>query len=970
MIKKLLLLRSFVISLLFLTGLNFFLPAYSQNLKNPTVGNTTTISTTVPTTIIANFAEDLNVPIPLDTTVHTGTLPNGMKYYIQHNVKPEHRVEMRLAVNAGSMQETDAQQGCAHFCEHMAFNGTKNFTHSQVVDFLESSGVKFGADLNAYTSFDETVYMLQLPTDSQALLIKGLQVLEDWSHNLLFDHTEIDKERGVVTEEWRLGQGANERMRRIYWPVLFDGSRYALRLPIGKMDVIKNVPYATLQQFYLDWYQPKNMAIVIVGDIDVAQMEAMIKSKFGVIPNTPNAPTIQKYPVPDNANLFVATATDKEAQYTQVQIAFRQSKSLKDSTLADYKNMMAFELLSGMFNDRLSDITKDANAPFAYAGGGYGSEVRTKQAFQLYAIAKDGKAGDALTTLLTECFRAKQFGFLQTELDRQKKSIMSDLENEYNEKDKTESRRLVGDYVYNFLEKEPAPGIEFKFNFYKKYLDAITLEEINDIAAKYISNDGKNTVIVITGPEKSSTSIPDTNAIRKIFADAQGIKLTSYSDNVTSTPIMSNITKSGTVTATTTTDAVGVTTWTLSNGARVILKPTTFKNDEIKMNAYAFGGTSLYTNKDFVSAQFAASIVDNSGVGNYDAKQLEKYLSDKQVQISPYISDVQEGMNGTTTVKDLETFMQLINLYFTAPRKDSTGFLVYKNQMDAFTKNRSTDPNGNFQDTVSYTMGNYNFRSRPVSEQMLNEINFSRAYQIYKERFSDASEFTFTFVGSFKNEEIKPLVEKYIATLPSSNKKENWKDAGVRPPSGIVTKTIYKGSEPKASVAIKFTGTFDFTRKNRNDMQMLMQLLNIKLRETLRENMSGTYGVGAYAMPNHFPISNYTITVSFGCAPENVEALTKAAMTVIDSVKIMGANAKDLLKIKELSSHTRDVQLKDNNFWVQFLSQNDANKENMLDILEYQKYLDALTGNEFKDLAKKYLNTNNYAKFILLPEKK
>ncbi len=920
--------------------------------------------------LFAQVAYTPNAAIPLDTAVRHGVLPNGMTYYVQYNSKPDKRVEMRLAVNAGSMQEDDNQQGLAHFCEHMAFNGTTHFTHNQVVDFLEGAGMRFGADLNAYTSFDETVYMLQLPTDSIKLIQQGFQVLEDWAHSLLFDPVEIDKERGVVTEEWRLGQGANERMRRQYFPVLFENSRYALRLPIGKMDIIKNCPYDTLRKFYKDYYQPRNMAVVIVGDINPAEMEAYIKQKFSSIPNAPGTPMMHKYAVPDNDKLLVAKATDKEAQYTSVQISFRQTQLDRDSTLADMRRHILYELFTGMLNDRLGELAKKPDASWVFARTDYSNEVRTKTAFSVFALANEGKSGDVLKTLLNECFRVRAFGFTQSELDRQKKSVLSDLEQEYNEKNKTESRNIVTQYVYNFLEKEPVPGIAFEYQFNKWNMDGISLAEVNALAAQFIQSSGHNTVIVLTGPDKSSGTIPDTAGIRKIFQEAQSAKPEAWVDQVNTQPLMTTTDAPGKITDTKTLDAVGVTEWTLSNGAHVLLKPTDFKNDEIKMMAYAFGGTSLYSNQDYVSAEFAANIADNSGLANYDATQLEKYLEDKKIQITPYMQDVNAGFQGSSSVKDLPTFMSLLNLYMTSPRKDSTGYLVFRNQILAMTKNKGNDPAQNLRDTVDYVMGSHHFRARPFNEAQLNELSFSRAYQIYQERFSDPSEFTFTFVGSFTLDEMKPLVEKYLASIPAKNKKDTWKDAGVRTPAGVVNKMVYKGTEPKASVVLKFTGPFVYNRANRNDLNMLTQLMNIKLRETLRENMSGTYGVSASAMPVHYPNAGYTITVQFGCAPENVDALTQAAFRVIDSVKLVGCSATNLNKIRELASHERDTRLKDNSFWVQVISQSAMNQESVLELLDFNKYLDGLTSDRLRDLAKQYFNMNNYAKFVLLPEKK
>ncbi|HXP48905.1 MAG TPA: pitrilysin family protein, partial [Bacteroidia bacterium] len=614
-------------------------------------------------------AQNLDQPIPNDSLVRMGTLPNGMKYYIRKNVKPEKRAELRLAVNAGSVLENDDQQGLAHFNEHMAFNGTKNFAHNDIVNFLELSGVKFGADLNAYTSFDETVYMLQVPTDSEKIFNKGIQILEDWSHNLSFDSVEIDKERGVVISERRLGLGAFQRMQAQYWPILFTGSRYAERIPIGKLDVLENCKHSTLKQFYKDWYRPDLMAVIAVGDFDVDKVEKMIKEKFGAIPSNPNPRPRTLYDVPDTKSLLIAKATDKEDPYNIIEIEYKHAKQ-HDRTLADMKRDMISEMFSGMLNSRLQELQKQSNPPFLFAYAGIGDLVRTKDAFTGYASVKDSGMGTGIEALLTECERVKRFGFTTTEMEREEKKLLRQVEKQMKEKDKTDSKSFVGDYVSAYLQGEPIPSTEFEYSFYKKYLPTVTLDDLNKVGKEWITSNGENAVIIIQAPSKDSALIPSDDAIRKIFNSVQTKELKPYVDKVSSKPLMAVKPTPGKVTSEKEIKELGITEWTLSNGVKVVVKPTDFKNDEILFNAYQWGGTSLYPDKDNMSAANAAPIVDQSGIGQFNSTTLEKMLSGKIVSVSPSIGELTEGFNGRCSPQDLETAMQLVNLYFTQPCKD------------------------------------------------------------------------------------------------------------------------------------------------------------------------------------------------------------------------------------------------------------------------------------------------------------
>ncbi|HYV92125.1 MAG TPA: insulinase family protein [Chitinophagales bacterium] len=918
---------------------------------------------------VPTFAQyvDLAAKIPVSAKVRTGVLPNGMTYYIRENHKPEHRAELRLVENAGSVLETDNQQGLAHLCEHMAFNGTKNFPKQDLVNFLERTGIRFGADLNAYTSFDETVYMLQIPTDTEATFLKGFQVLEDWAFNVSYDGDEIQKERGVVVEEWRLGQGANERMLRQWYPVYMKDSRYAVRLPIGQKEIIEGAPQDTLRAYYKKWYRPDFQAIIAVGDFDAAKVEQIIKDRFGKIPKPKNKIDRPSYLVPDQNNLLVSVATDKEASYTGIQLSYKLPLE-EEKTVNDYRHSLVEQIFTSMLTDRYSELQQQANPPFSYSYAGYGHAARTKDEYTNFAVVNDTGVARGLKTMLTENERLRQYGFTQTELDRTVKQMVRNMERQYNERDKTESRNFTYELVNNFLEKEPIPGIEWEYDMYQRLLPTIKLEEVNALSGKWIT-DGKNCVIVVTAPQKEGVKIPSEDQLKKIYSDVKQMKIDAYVDKTSDKPLLASKPQGTTVVSEKKVDEFGIIEWKLANGARVILKPTDFKNDEILFGAYAYGGSSLYPDQDFQSADNAAQIMDNSGTGDFDNVTLDKYLSDKIVRLSGNISELQQTLSGSCSPKDLETFFQLLYLKFTAPRKDQTAFDAFISQQRSFIQNQNNDPTRVLFDTVQVTMYNHNYRYRPDDENMLKEINLDRAYQIYKERFADASEYTFFFVGSFSPESIKPFVETYIGALPSKSGSDTFKDLGIVPPGGQINKSVKKGSEPKSYVTLIYNGTFDYNRHNRNEVNALLRLLNIKLRETMREDMSGVYGVSVYPSLSKYPKPLYKMNISFGCAPDNVDKLIAAAHNVIDSVKNNGCKQEDLLKVKELTLKEREVQLKQNSFWLQAIQQSDMNKEDIREINDFTNQIQSLTSADFKRLAAKYFAGNNYAQFVLYPVK-
>ncbi len=910
---------------------------------------------------------NLSSPIPLDPDVKVGKLANGLTYYIRKNAEPKNRAELRLVIRAGSVLETDDQQGLAHFMEHMEFNGTKNFPKNELVNFLQSSGVRFGADLNAYTGFDETVYQLPVPTDSANVFTNAFQILEDWAHNATIDPTEVDKERGVILEERRLGRGAGQRMRDQYFPLLLNNSQYAKRLPIGTEQVLTTFKPGTLQQFYKDWYRPDLMAVIAVGDFDIKQVEGIIREKFGRIPvvNDPK-PRVQ-YDIPSHKDTKVIVVTDPEQPNTVIQVIYKRPE-IKEKTLNDLRESIKRGLFNAMLGNRIQELTQRADPPFLGGYSNYSDFLGNLDAFTSIAIAKEGNVERAIRAVLDENARVKQFGFTPTELARAKQEFMTGVEQAYSERNKTRSVNYVNEYVQNFTDKAPYTSIDFYYNFLKKEQDGIKLVEVNTLVDQFIHND--NRAVIVMAPEKDKGKLPTVAQILSYVDDA-GKGLTAYDDKTLNSPLLAKEPTGSPVVNEKQIKDIGVTEWTLKNDVRVVLKPTDFKNDQILFSASSFGGTSLYDLKDFQSARFSSTLTAMGGTGEYNQIQLGKFLSGKQVSVYPFVGELSEGLNGSAAPKDLETAMQLLYSYFTQPRKDPDvvkGFL--SNQRSALQNQISTPtPQRVFQDTVTVTLGNGNPRRQPLKPDDLDKIDLDRALKIYQERFANAGDFTFYFVGNFKEAQLKPLVEKYLGGLPTTDKAEKFNDLGIRAPKGQVSKTVYRGVDPKASVQLIYSGDITWSPETATQLDALAEVLEIKLIEKLREEESGVYGVGANAAYAKYPVPRYTFRVNFGCAPENVEKLIARTQELINDLKQKGALPADIAKFKAETRRESEVQLKDNQFWLGYLQNQYYNGDAPDEVLHENEQLAKVTVDSTKAAANQYFGPN-YIRLVLMPEKK
>jgi zinc protease len=905
--------------------------------------------------------------LPVDKQVIIGKLPNGLTYYIRHNEQPKNRAELYLVNKAGSILETDAQQGLAHFTEHMAFNGTRDFPKNALVNYLQKSGVRFGADLNAYTSFDETVYQLPVPTDSTAVFEKGFNILANWAGYVTFDPAEIEKERGVVLEEERLrGKNAQERLSQQTLPVLLNNSRYASRLPIGKESIIKTFDANTIKSFYQDWYRPNLQAVIAVGDFDVKQVEQLIKINFSGLRNPAGEKPRTEYTVPPTPGTVVKIATDKEFPYILAQIVVKHPQAIV-KTSTGYMQSVRINLFNYMLNERLTELLQKPEPPFLYGKANYSPLIGKQDAFSTIVVAKSGGLENALKTIVTETERARKFGFTLTELERAKQAALVQIQNTYLERNKTNSANFVREYQQHFLNGEAIPGIDFEYNFYASNINKITVAEMNAMAAKFISD--QNRVVIVQGPDSEKDKLPAEKTVLD-WINTSGKNVTAYVDNVTSDPLMEKAPEGSKVVSETANDAIGTTTWKLGNGATVILKPTEFKNNQILINGYSFGGTSLASDQDFTSANLAAPIITGSGVANFNQGQLDKLLSGKNARVSPYISDIAQGVSASTSPADFETALQLIYLYFTKPRKDNDIWQGNINQTRSILASRGVDPGSVFQDTVSAVLSNNNFRAMVTTPERLNAASLNKAYDFYKDRFADASGFTFTVVGNFKPELIKPYLEAYLGGLPSANRKETYRDLKIYPAPGIVNKTVYKGVGEKSTVQLVYSGAYDYNALNNAQMDALEEVLNIKLTERLREQESGIYAPGVRASYVKIPSGRYTFSIYFSCAPANVDKLVAATMDELNKLKQTGASAADIQKFVAEEARSTQLQLKENVFWAGYLGASSQNGTNPDEILSHVKTLEQITVQSTKEAANKYLSGKNLVKLVLMPEKK
>ncbi len=922
-------------------------------------------SPTVDTTTLPAVSTDPAAPLPLDPGVRIGTLPNGLTYYIERNSRPANRAELRLAVKAGSIVEEEDQRGLAHFLEHMAFNGTEHFPGQQLVGWLESTGMRFGADLNAYTSFDETVYQLQLPTDDPEMLATGVLVMRDWAGGLSFDDIECEKERGVVLEEWRLGQGIRERVQAIITPQVFYGSRYAERMPIGSDTTIKGFTCDAAKKFYQTWYRPDLMAVVVDGDIDPDQVEAWIRKAFTPLKNPENAVPRVWDRIPDHDETLVARIVDPELTQSGLAILHKVD-DVEGQDHESYRKFLRDQMIFLMINERLAVAAQDPNAPYLGAGVSISPVGHQRSTQDLQVAPKQGREIEALEVAYLQVERARRFGFTQAELQRATDEMKRNMLAYYVERNKTDSSDGVDEILRVYLTNEPMPGTAYEYALSQVMLPSFTLTEMSDTVRTFFAP--RSRVIEALFPQKAGVTPPSEADLKAILDRVAAAQLTPPDAEGLVAPLMSTLPAPGKATRIATDKALGTSTWRLSNGVTVVLKPTDFKADEIQFDAFSPGGTSLVPREDYIPAITATSLMLRSGVGDADAVALSKILAGRDAAVVPTLGRFDEGFYGGAKRADLETLFQLLYLAVTAPRFDEKAFELEKIARTEALRNRTANPDSVFEDAWAKLEWNDDPRQTNWTLGDLDAMNLQRSAQIYKDRFGDVGDFTFVFGGSFTEAEIVPLLERYLASLPTSGRQEMWQDDGIRRADGVHTVEMPRGLTPRGLVRLEFHGPFTPTWATRNELDAMASILETRLHEELREERGGTYGVGVDHSVEEIPTGEYTVTIEFECDPGRTDELLQATWTVIDEVRgrVYPQFAIDTIREKNLRS--RETDSRTNGFWVGAIATALQRHEDPHDILLYDKRNRTLTPAQAAEMAKVVLNKQVYIQGILRPD--
>lgn len=906
-----------------------------------------------------------STPISVDPNVRTGQLENGFRYVIRENDEPEQRAEFRLIVNVGSVFEDEDQLGLAHFAEHMAFNGTENFAKDELVDYLEGVGMRLGPDLNAFTSFDETVYILPVPTDDPTIVETAIQILEEWAHRVTFELEEIEKERGVIIEEWRLGRGAAARMADVQIPAIFAGSKYTERLPIGDIDLIRTFERDVLVRFYEEWYRPELMSVVAVGDFDGAEIERMIVERFAPLENPPTARERVQVQVPGHQETIFAIATDPEATGSSVGVAYKQPVRAQN-TLEQYRQSLVENLYNTMLNERLFELVQQAEPPFLGAGSSQGMLIRSKELYQLGAAVEDGKIVPGLTALLAEAERVARFGFTEGEVDRATRNLLRGIERAYAERANRSTASYVAEYQRHLLEGEAIPGIERERELFQQLLPTIDVEEVNRLAREWLVDTDR--VILVNAPERPDLETPTEADLLSAFDAVESMELTPYEYEESDAPLIESLPPRGSVISEEEVPELGLTVWELSNGARVIAKPTDFKDDEVVMQAYSPGGHSLSSDDAYLSASSAALFVSAGGVGAFSSVELDRKLAGIVAGVSPSIGSLTEGMTGGASPEDIETLFELVHLYFTAPRKDPVIFEALKVQLRSALANRDASPGQAFSDTLTMVLTQHHPRAIPLRVEDVDRLDLDVAFDFYQDRFSDAGDFTFVFVGVLDLDELRDLAERYLATLPATGRVESGADVGIDPPLGIEERTVRRGLEPQSQTQLVFAGEFEFSPHRQETIRLLADVLQTRLRDVLREELGGTYSVSASGNTSREPDQEYSVGVSFGSDPDRADELTAAVFEEIENIRSGSVPlAEQLETAKEARRRTHEVNVRLNTYWAAQLVAYDRYDVDIDRILN-QSAMEAVTEADIIEAAQAYLSSDRYVRVTLVPE--
>ena len=914
---------------------------------------------------------DLTAKVPVDKKVKIGKLANGMTYYIRANKKPENRVQFRLVTNAGSILEDDDQQGLAHFCEHMAFNGTQYYKGNEMISTLQKNGIEFGRGINAWTAFDETVYYVELPSDNKDLVEMGFKILDGWASKLLFDQNEIEHERGVILEEWRGGLGAQERLRKATWPIMLKGSRYADRLPIGLEEVIRNFQRPVITRFYNDWYRPDLQAVIIVGDIDVNAMEAKIHEYFDSRKAVENPRPRPEFDIPGNKEPLVAIATDKEATNASMMLFWKHMKA-PQGTIGDYRASLVRNLVSGMLDDRYNELSEKATAPFIYAGGGYGGFLgRSCDAFIGSCAPKENRIEEATEAVLAEIFRAVQNGFTATELDRQKEEMLEHYRKMAKEANKTNSNNFAQEYTNNFLEGEVIPGIMAENRYAKEFIPEITLEECNALIRTWVTEE--NFVYYLTAPQQEGYKVPTEQEVLKIYNRARTNKYAAWVDNYKDEPLFEKQLAAVTPKLTKTNTVLDYKEYTCPNGVKFIVKKTDLKDDEIQMNSYAWGGTSLYSDAEYYMASTTAGFIDDAGIAQFSSTQLSKKLKGVNVSISPDISDQTQGFSGSCAPKDLETMLQLLTLYYEAPRKDKESFDKNVDQLRNQLKFIGENPQVVFIKKYIETARPGDPRAIAVpTEENIASLNLDRMYEIFRERFSNAAHQTFFFVGNIEDADVN-LIAKYLGNLPTTKAKaEKYRKLKDYDFKGTPRATAYKGTDNQGIMLMSgSTKGYKHSPKNAEIINQLSACMEITALEIIREKMGGTYSPSVNVSYSRIPEQEVSWTFYINCNPDSANLIENAAMEILKQYINNGPDAETLAKVQEQQIINRQNSKQNNGFWMgQIMGSYRFNESRDYVVNDYESIVKSITAKDIQAAAKKFIDLKHYLVVFLKPEAK
>jgi zinc protease len=913
---------------------------------------------------------NLKDAVPFDPAIHKGVLPNGLTYYVRQNKHPEKRVSMRLAVKAGSLHEADDQQGLAHLIEHMAFNGSAHYKPGEMFAYFERVGARLGPHVNAYTSFDETVYQLDLPSDSPDVLSHALLAFSDDAGGLTLDPKEVDKERPVVIEEWRLGLGAGARVRDKQFPLLFDHSRYADRLPIGKPEIIRNAPAQRLRDFYDTWYRPDHMAIAVVGDIDIAKMEQDIKMTFTAL--APRAPAAKEpdRSVPLHQETLISIVTDPELTRSSVQIVRKRPRE-GQATIADYRRDLEYRIIDNMLDERFQELALKPDAQFLGAGVDNRSLSPQVATFTMAADVQDGKLEEGVKVLATEAKRVRDFGFGAAELDRAKKSMLAFYQEAFKERDKTDSSQLADEYLRNFLIEEPSPGIAYEYGLVQQLLPTMTQEEVTTITRSLTADDSR--VILAVAPQKAGVRVPTDRDLQAAWRSASAATVTAWTETALTTMtrgLMERAPTPGTVASRRTIAELGVTIVTFANGVEAWLKPTDFKNDQIEFSLSSPGGASLAPPAQYEDAVLATALVETAGAGGIKALDLQKMLSGKVVAATPYIGLSTHGIDGGSTPADLETALQLLYLRMTAPGDDAESWGVLKRQLDAVVANRGSAPAQVFGERLTQMNTSDHYTSRPLTADRVAALDPAKMIAFYKERFANAADFTFYMVGTFTLDEAVPLLARYVGSLPSTGTQTStFRDVGIHFPDASQRDRVVGGQEPRGQTAISFFADPPMDPAEQEKVQEASSVLEIALRDILREDLGQTYSVSVHLFQTLPQSGTGRIEVRFGAAPENIEGMTTRVMQEIARLQKDGPSEDLTNRTKESARRSYETALKDNGYWINRLEAIHMFNRDPHEILTREQRINAITPQVLQEAFKKYFAPKRMTVLTLVPAK-